>query len=155
MTTDPQDADSATLEDLRIYRRMPSLRATAKLANSHGVRRIEERCPWYAIRAAEGLATPARRHWAELKLPLMTTRDLAGILTGARRTAQRVDQKKGDYNGTGPVRATATKPDAAAPIGLPGLARIVPVSPASVVAIGELGVADIPYLRTAGAACWA
>ncbi len=57
-----------------------------------------------------------------------------------------------DYIGAGPVRATATKPDAAAPIGLPGLARIVAASPVPVVAIGGLGAADIPDLRAAGAA---
>lgn len=96
MTTDQQDPASATLEELRIYWRMPSLRATRELANRHGVRRVGERYPWYAIWAAEGLAPPAPRHWAELKLPHVTTQDLAGILNGARRTAQRVDQKKPD-----------------------------------------------------------
>lgn len=96
MTTDQKDPGSATLEELRIYWRMPSLRATRELANRHGVRRIGERYPWYAIWAAEGLAQPAPRHWAELKLPYMTTQDLAGILNGARRTGQHVDQKKPD-----------------------------------------------------------
>lgn len=57
-----------------------------------------------------------------------------------------------DYIGAGPVRATATKPDAAAPIGLPGLARIVAAAPVPVVAIGGLGAADIPDLRATGAA---
>lgn len=64
MTTDQQDPGSATLGELRVYWRMPSLRAARELANRHGVRRIGERCPWYAIRAAEGLAPSAPRHWA-------------------------------------------------------------------------------------------
>lgn len=57
-----------------------------------------------------------------------------------------------DYIGAGPVRATATKPDAAAPIGLPGLKRIVSACSVPVVAIGGLTAADIPDLRAAGAA---
>lgn len=56
-----------------------------------------------------------------------------------------------DYIGAGPVRATATKPDAAAPIGLPGLRRIVSACTVPVVAIGGLTAADIPGLRAAGA----
>ncbi|QFS83776.1 Thiamine-phosphate synthase [Roseivivax sp. THAF40] len=57
-----------------------------------------------------------------------------------------------DYIGAGPYRATPTKPDAAAPIGAAGLARIVAASSVPVVAIGGLGAADIPALKRAGAA---
>ncbi|SIO53405.1 thiamine-phosphate diphosphorylase [Rhodovulum sp. ES.010] len=58
-----------------------------------------------------------------------------------------------DYIGAGPVHdATATKPDAAAPIGFDGLARIVAAAPVPTVAIGALGPGDIPDLRRAGAA---
>lgn len=56
-----------------------------------------------------------------------------------------------DYIGAGPVRATATKPDHAPPIGLEGLARIVRLSPVPVVAIGGLGPGDAAALRAAGA----
>jgi hypothetical protein len=96
MTTEQQDPGSATLEELRDYWRMPSLRATRELANRLGLRRVGKRYPWLAIWAVEGLAPPAPRHWEELKLPHMTTEDLADLLDGARRTAQRVDQKKPD-----------------------------------------------------------
>src|SRR6056297_3892078 len=96
MTTKKQGPGYATVEELRVYWRMPSHRATRELANRLGLRRVGERYPWFAIWAVEGLAPPAPRHWAELKLPHMTTEDLAGILNGARRTAQRVDQKKPD-----------------------------------------------------------
>ena len=96
MTTDQQGPGSASLEELRIYWRMPSRRATRELATRLGVRRIRGRYPWFAIWAAEGLAPPAARLWAELKLPHLTTKDLAGLLDGGRRTAQRVDQKKPD-----------------------------------------------------------
>jgi hypothetical protein len=83
MTTKQQGPGSATLEELRNYWRMPSLRATRELANRLGARRIGERYPWHSIWAAEGLAPPAPRLWAELKLPHMTTEDLAGILKGS------------------------------------------------------------------------
>lgn len=56
------------------------------------------------------------------------------------------------YIGAGPFRATATKPDAAAPIGPEGLARIVAAAPVPTIAIGGLGVRDIETLKQAGAA---
>lgn len=57
-----------------------------------------------------------------------------------------------DYIGVGPVRATATKPDHAPPIGFEGLARIAASSPRPVVAIGGLGLGDAAALKAAGAA---
>lgn len=57
-----------------------------------------------------------------------------------------------NYIGAGPVRATATKPDHAAPIGLKGLAEIVALSPVPAIAIGGLGAGDAAALRHAGAA---
>ncbi|WP_444453938.1 thiamine phosphate synthase [Rhodobacter capsulatus] len=57
-----------------------------------------------------------------------------------------------DYIGAGPVRATATKPDAAAPIGFEGLARIARLVPVPTIAIGGLTQVDIPALKAAGVA---
>lgn len=57
-----------------------------------------------------------------------------------------------DYIGAGPIRATATKPDAAAPLGMDGLARIAARSPVPTVAIGGIGLADVAALRAAGCA---
>lgn len=57
-----------------------------------------------------------------------------------------------DYIGAGPVRATATKPDHAAPVGLEGLAQIVARSPVPAVAIGGLKPGDAQGVRRAGAA---
>ncbi len=45
-----------------------------------------------------------------------------------------------DYAGVGPVHATATKPDAAAPIGLDGVAALARALPMPAVAIGGLDV---------------
>jgi thiamine-phosphate pyrophosphorylase len=57
-----------------------------------------------------------------------------------------------DYIGVGPVRATATKPDAALPIGFDGLAKIVWAAPVPAVAIGGLELADVAAVKRAGAA---
>ncbi|WP_101067957.1 thiamine phosphate synthase [Roseovarius salinarum] len=57
-----------------------------------------------------------------------------------------------DYLGVGPVRATATKPDHATPLGFDGLADIVARAPCPCVAIGGLGPGDAAAVRGAGAA---
>jgi thiamine-phosphate pyrophosphorylase len=56
-----------------------------------------------------------------------------------------------DYIGAGPVRATPTKPDHAAPVGLDGLARIVAAARLPTYAIGGLRLGDADALRGAGA----
>ena len=57
-----------------------------------------------------------------------------------------------DYIGVGPVRATASKTDAAAPLGLEGLGGIVAAAPVPAVAIGGVGLADVAALKRMGAA---
>ncbi|NNU80102.1 thiamine phosphate synthase [Halovulum dunhuangense] len=57
-----------------------------------------------------------------------------------------------DHVGAGPVRATATKPDHAAPTGLDGLAAIVARAGVPAVAIGGLGPGDAAAVKAAGAA---
>lgn len=56
-----------------------------------------------------------------------------------------------DYAGVGPVRATPTKPDHAAPIGFEGLARITTRLALPCYAIGGLGAGDARAVRDAGA----
>jgi thiamine-phosphate pyrophosphorylase len=56
-----------------------------------------------------------------------------------------------DYIGAGPIRATATKPDHAAPIGLDGLAAIVAAARLPTYAIGGIGLGDARAVRAAGA----
>ena len=56
-----------------------------------------------------------------------------------------------DYAGVGPVRATPTKPDHAAPIGFAGLARITALLPMPSYAIGGIKPGDAAALRGAGA----
>ena len=56
-----------------------------------------------------------------------------------------------DYIGAGPVRATATKPDHATPIGCDGLAAIIAACRLPAYAIGGLAQGDARALRAAGA----
>lgn len=57
-----------------------------------------------------------------------------------------------DHLGVGPLRATATKPDAAAPLGLSGLAQIIAATPLPCVAIGGIKPGDAAEIRQTGAA---
>ena len=57
-----------------------------------------------------------------------------------------------DYIGAGPIRATATKPDHAAPVGFDGLAAIVAAARLPTYAIGGIGLGDARVVRAAGAA---
>lgn len=57
-----------------------------------------------------------------------------------------------DYIGVGPLRTTASKTDAAAPLGIERLAGIVRAAQVPAVAIGGVGMEDIPALRSCGAA---
>lgn len=57
-----------------------------------------------------------------------------------------------DYLGAGPVHATPTKPDAAAPIGFDGLAALAAAAPVPVVAIGGLRQEHVAPALAAGAA---
>lgn len=57
-----------------------------------------------------------------------------------------------DYLGVGVIRATTTKPDHPAALGVDGFARFAAQSPVPCVAIGGITAADIAPLRRAGAA---
>ncbi len=57
-----------------------------------------------------------------------------------------------DHIGAGPVRATASKPDHAAPIGLSGLAAIAARASVPALAIGGIGPGDAAAVKSAGAA---
>ncbi len=56
-----------------------------------------------------------------------------------------------DYLGVGPLRATATKPDAAEPLGIEGLGRIIAATSLPCVAIGGIKPGDLAAIRQAGA----
>jgi thiamine-phosphate pyrophosphorylase len=56
-----------------------------------------------------------------------------------------------DYLGVGPVFATATKTDAAPPLGLTGLAQVRAISRHAIVAIGGIGVENVRQVIHSGA----
>lgn len=55
-----------------------------------------------------------------------------------------------DYLGVGPVRDTATKPDAAAALGAEGVRAVVAASPVPCVAIGGIHPDNLDPLRGTG-----
>ncbi|SNX68836.1 thiamine-phosphate diphosphorylase [Cereibacter ovatus] len=76
---------------------------------------------------------------------------LLGLSVEALDQVERLPLGIVDYVGIGPVRATASKPDHAPPIGFDGLARLVAASPVPAVAIGGLGAGDAAAVKRAGA----
>lgn len=76
------------------------------------------------------------------------------ILGLSVETPQQAQQVPGgvDYIGAGPVRATATKPDHARPIGFGGLATITQRTRLPVYAIGGIGAGDAAAIKAASAA---
>ncbi|WP_258726804.1 thiamine phosphate synthase [Cellulomonas sp. NS3] len=97
-------------------------------------------------------------HLGQSDLPAVDARRLLGAGTLIGVSAARDEDVDAalrtgvvDYLGAGPVRATPTKPDAADPIGLDGLAEVARRSTLPVVAIGGLTVEDAEPVRLAGA----
>ena len=96
-------------------------------------------------------------HVGQSDMPTPTVRALIGpdrILGLSLSTIPELgaaDVAFADYLGIGPVFATATKPNAAAPIGFGGLADIVAASPLPVVAIGGLQPQHVEPTLGAGA----
>ena len=103
MSNTVDGAGYATLEELRTYWRMPSLRATRELAKALGVIKLDNRYPWLSIWAAEGLAPPPARHWQDLKQPHLTSALLAQVLCESPRSARRRDRAKPDSSFPDPI----------------------------------------------------
>jgi thiamine-phosphate pyrophosphorylase len=68
------------------------------------------------------------------------------------RAARLLPEGTVDYLGVGPVWPQRTKPDAAAPVGVAGLERIVRASPWPCVAIGGIDGPGVARVRATGAA---
>lgn len=103
MTAPAQDPGYATLTELTAYWRMPSERAARELARTLALRRVRGKYPWFAIWQVERLAPPPRKRWDELKLPHLTTTDLAELLGESERSARRRDRAKPDAAFPDPV----------------------------------------------------
>ena len=74
-----------------------------------------------------------------------------GLSVETMHQAEQAENLTVDYLGVGPVFATATKPDAAAPWGLESLAALRKTSKHVLVAIGGIDVANTPGVIEAGA----
>lgn len=92
----------------------------------------------------------AGRDLAELRVRLGSR--AMGISCGTPEEARRAEAAGADYLGVGPYRATSTKLDAGAAIGVAGIAAVARATTLPVVAIGGIGLADLEPLVTAGAA---
>lgn len=75
---------------------------------------------------------------------------LIGLSVQTLEQLKVVDVERIDYLGLGPVYATATKPDHAAPLGIEGLTQLVRSSPLPTVAIGGISLANAGEVMTSG-----
>ncbi|MGO1770087.1 MAG: thiamine phosphate synthase [Microbacterium sp.] len=99
-------------------------------------------------------------HLGQSDLPPEDARAILGpgtVIGLSASTAEQIAEAEAspariDYLGLGAVRATASKPDAPAPIGVAGLARLAMRSALPAVAIGGITPADLPALRDGGLA---
>jgi thiamine-phosphate pyrophosphorylase len=96
-------------------------------------------------------------HLGQSDLPAADVRRIApdlllGLSVSTPAEAAAVDPAVVDYLGVGPVRATATKPDAAAPLGPEGLRAVVAAAPVPCVAIGGIHPDNLDALRGTGIA---
>ncbi|SDM75053.1 thiamine phosphate synthase [Actinomyces ruminicola] len=108
--------------------------------------------------AARRLGAPvAGVHVGQSDLPAAVVRDLIGddaYLGLSAATAEELiaaqEQGACDHVGIGAVRATATKTDAPAGLGVGGIAQLAASTALPCVAIGGVGAADLPALRAGG-----
>ena len=96
-------------------------------------------------------------HLGQSDLPAAEVRRLApdlllGLSVSTVEEAAAVDPAVVDYLGVGPVWATPTKPDAAAPLGPEGLRAVVEASPVPCVAIGGIHPDTLDSLQGTGVA---
>ncbi|GAA1962100.1 thiamine phosphate synthase [Microbacterium aquimaris] len=127
---------------------------------------VDDRVDVFLAARAAGAAVHGV-HVGQSDLPVAAVRDLVGThnpdgtraLVGlTANTPAHLDAVAAhppgtvDYLGVGVIRATATKPDHPAPLGVDGFAALAATAPAPCVAIGGIDLPDIPALRDAGAA---
>jgi thiamine-phosphate pyrophosphorylase len=74
-----------------------------------------------------------------------------GLSVATVEQARAAEALDADYLGVGPVFSTPTKPDAAPPLGLAGLAEVRAVSRHRLVAIGGIGAGNARQAIEAGA----
>jgi len=100
---------------------------------------------------AEGVHVGQEDMPAEIARRLIGPDRILGLTLREESQAHAVDPAIVDYAGVGPIQATATKRDAAAPRGVAGFAAFRRHVPVPTVAIGGVTVALAAALRQAGA----
>ena len=127
-------------------------RALKALLADHGVPLIvNDRVDIALAVGADGV------HVGQTDMPVAAVRALIGpdrliglSITDAEQIA-RPDAAAADYLGIGPLHPQKTKPDASAPLGLGGFARLRRMSAKPVLAIGGVKAEDVPMLVEEGA----
>ncbi|MCS7282230.1 MAG: thiamine phosphate synthase [Anaerolineae bacterium] len=89
---------------------------------------------------------------ASLARKLMGPGKIVGVSVDNLEQALQAERDGADYVGAGPIFATPTKPDAAPPIGLEGLAEICRGVSIPVIAIGGINAENAGTVIAAGAA---
>ncbi|MCS7179540.1 MAG: thiamine phosphate synthase [Anaerolineae bacterium] len=89
---------------------------------------------------------------APLARKLMGPEKIVGVSVDNLEQALQAERDGADYVGAGPIFATPTKPDAAPPIGLEGLAEICRRVSIPVIAIGGINEENAARVIAAGAA---
>ena len=96
-------------------------------------------------------------HVGQHDMPVEAVRSLVGPgkIVGLSITDEaqisRPDAAAADYLGIGPIHPQKTKPDASAPLGLGGFARLRKLTQKPVLAIGGVKANDVPMLAEEGA----
>lgn len=140
-------------KDTPLRELLADLRRCAEFAERNRVLLIiNDRCDLALSCGAPGV------HLGQEDLPVKAARDLLGFKKILGLSIISIPQLKRslrlpvEYFGFGPIFSTATKPDAAPAVGLDNLRRACRLSSKPIVAIGGIGLAQIPDVLGTGAA---
>ncbi len=132
---------------------MEEARALRELARQAGVPFIvNDRVDIALAVDADGVHVGQDDMPAPLARKLMGPEKIVGVSVDNLEQALQAERDGADYVGAGPIFATPTKPDAAPPIGLEGLAEICRQVSIPVVAIGGINETNAAAVIAAGAA---
>lgn len=148
-----REKDSSTRAFLQL------VTAVSAVLPEHVALFVNDRVDVYAAARARGVRVTGI-HVGQSDLPVSTVRAIAGpeaviglsASTPAQLAAAAADPAGVAYVGIGALHPTATKKDAPEPLGIERFAELCAVSALPAVAIGGVTAADLPGLRTAGAA---
>jgi thiamine-phosphate pyrophosphorylase len=122
----------------------------AALAGSGVPLVVNDRIRVAAAIGAEGVHLGQADDGIDTARGLLGADAIVGLSIQSVEHARAADGLPIDYVGIGPVRATATKPDHAAPLGFEGLAQVRAATRWPAVAIGGLEAAHVPGVLDTG-----